>query len=198
MGAAYQCVTMPPDQTKNQVVLHVESPTKPYRILCSRCETDWWIWFGLPTVTTVQIWAGHHYNIVLPCLTSRGVKYTHDINDTVLHGNRGPLGLCGISPASNQKEITVGDPPTPRHNVPTRHAASTLIHGGRAEGLDPTTTPFPAYDPIYDIEALLFGKEFLRMAGIVQMLHRHRPPYDKYPYHAHPKRIRATQPRTQA
>ena len=25
------CLTMPPDQTKNQVVLHVESPTKPYQ-----------------------------------------------------------------------------------------------------------------------------------------------------------------------
>ena len=39
------------DQTKNHVVLHVESPTKPYRILCSRCETHWWFWYGLGYIT---------------------------------------------------------------------------------------------------------------------------------------------------
>ena len=30
---------MSPDQTKIHVVLHVEPPTNPYRILCSRCES---------------------------------------------------------------------------------------------------------------------------------------------------------------
>ena len=45
-------VTNTGDQTKNQVVLHVEHPTKPYRILCSRCETHWCIWFGLRYITT--------------------------------------------------------------------------------------------------------------------------------------------------
>ena len=39
-------------------------------------------------------------------------------------------------------------------------------------------------------EALLFGKNFLRMAGIVQMLHRLQTPYDKYSYNAHRKRKR--------
>jgi hypothetical protein len=48
-------VTKPPDQTKIQVILHVESPTKHYRILCSRCETDWCIWIGLPTLTMMPI-----------------------------------------------------------------------------------------------------------------------------------------------
>ena len=50
-----------------------------------------------------------------------------------------------------------------------------------------------AHDPndrILQGEATLFGKEFLRMAGIVQMLHAIKPPYDKYPY-AHRKRVRA-------
>ena len=32
-------VTMSPDQTKIQVILHVSSPTNPYRNPCSRCET---------------------------------------------------------------------------------------------------------------------------------------------------------------
>jgi hypothetical protein len=103
--------TKAPDQTKNQVVLHVEHPTKPYRILCSRSECHWQIRFGLPMLTISPFWLAHRYRIVLPNITGRGVKYTHnDIKHTVLHSNRGPLGLCGISPASNQKEIT---PPYP-------------------------------------------------------------------------------------
>ena len=39
-------VTNPGDQTKNQVILHVEHPTKPYRNLCSRCESAWCVWLG--------------------------------------------------------------------------------------------------------------------------------------------------------
>ena len=165
-----------------------------------------WSWVRLPTLTTLPIWLAHHSIVLLPTLTSRGVKYTHDIKHTVLHSNRGPLGLCGISQASNQKEITVGDggakhrsmdPPTEWHSVADPHAVATIRQGG-PPGPDPTTTPCWAYGLIIVIEANNFGKEFLRMAGIVQMLHAHKPPYDKYSYHAHPKRIRATQPRTQA
>ena len=36
----------------------------------------------------------------------------------------------------------------------------------------------PAYDPIITSEASYFGKEFLRMAGIVKMLHALLPHYD--------------------
>ena len=46
----------------------------------------------------------------------------------------------------------------------------------------PTTDPKKAYGLIIRIEAYYFGKNFLRMAGIVQMLHAHKPPYVKYPY----------------
>ena len=38
-----------------------------------------------------------------------------------------------------------------------------------------------AYDPndaIYTSEASVYGKKFLRMAGIVQMLHAFYPPYE--------------------
>jgi len=35
----------------------------------------------------------------------------------------------------------------------------------------PAIAPAKAYDPIIDCEGSYFGKEFLRMAGIVQMLH---------------------------
>ena len=44
-------------------------------------------------------------------------------------------------------------------------------HTIRPGGLDPTVTPMLAYDCEYSSEANKFGKESLRMAGIVQMLH---------------------------
>jgi hypothetical protein len=53
-----------------------------------------------------------------------------------------------------------------------------------------------ASDCEYSCEASKFGNEFLRMAGIVQMLHAHNSRYDKYPY-AHRKRKRLVQPRDQ-
>jgi len=31
-----------------------ETPTKHYRILCSRCETHWCFWHGLPTLTSLH------------------------------------------------------------------------------------------------------------------------------------------------
>ena len=132
-------VTRVAHHTKIQVALHEKCPTKPYRNLCSRCETLWSIRIGLPTVTRMPIWLHHRYRIVLPIITSRGVKYTHDINCTVLHSDRGPLGLCVISQASTQKVIPVGDggakhrsidPPTPRHNVADPHAVAAFEHGG--------------------------------------------------------------------
>ena len=45
-GGGLPIPTNPGDQTKNHVVLHVEHPTKPYRILCSRCESAWCVWLG--------------------------------------------------------------------------------------------------------------------------------------------------------
>ena len=148
----------------------------------------------LPTLTNRPFWLAHHSLTLLPIITSRGVKYTHDIQHTVLHSNRGPPGLCGISQASDPKKVVVTDPPTARHNVATPHAVATLIHGG----VDPTTTSSWAYGVYSHIEANYFGKEFLRMAGIVQMLHARTTPNDKYPY-AHPKRVRRSQQaRTQA
>jgi len=82
-----------------------------------------------------------------------------------------------------------------------RCTTDTIEHGRvighrRSGGPHPNATPIaPAkvYDPISHIEAIYFGKEFLRMAGIVQMLHGHKPPYDKYQY-ANRIRIRQVQP----
>jgi hypothetical protein len=87
--------TNAPDQTKNHVVLHVESPTKPYRILCSRCESAWCVWLGHGALTRcyqLTLLAVCRYNIVLPIITGRGVKYTHNdhINPTVPTHSGGP------------------------------------------------------------------------------------------------------------
>ena len=51
---ALPIVTMPGDQTKNHVVLHVESPTNPYQlyrdpVLAER--THWWFWLGGAALT---------------------------------------------------------------------------------------------------------------------------------------------------
>ena len=51
IGGLLPIVTKAGDQTKNQVVLHVEHPTKPYQDLCSRSETDWGIWLGRGALT---------------------------------------------------------------------------------------------------------------------------------------------------
>ena len=131
-------------------------------------------------------------------ITSRGVKYTHnDHEHLILHSNRGPSGIRLIPTEHTPKKV-VGDPPTPRHSVADPHAVPTLIHGGRAEGLDPTTTPIGAYGVISVVKAFHFGNKILRMAGIVQMLHAIKPPYDKYLLNAHRTRTLTTRARDQA
>ena len=54
------------------------------------------------------------------------------------------------------------------------------------------TWAYGSNDRIMCSEANYYGKKFLRMAGIVQMLHAFKPPSDNYVY-AHPKRIRTVQ-----
>ena len=136
----------------------------------------------------------------LPMITSRGVKYTHnDIKHSILDPDRGPTRIRLIPQEHTQKKV-VGDggakhrsvaPPTTWYNVAGRHAVATICQGG-TQATQTAFASIPAYDPITVIKANYFGKDFLRMAGIVQMLHVHKPPNDNYSY-AHPKRIRATQ-----
>jgi hypothetical protein len=107
-GGGLPTLTKGRDQTKNQRVLHVEHPTNPYRILCSRSECHWGIRFGLPTLTTLPFWPDHRYKIVLPCLTGRGVKYTHnDHEHLILHHHSGPRGIRPIPQASTQEVIVI-------------------------------------------------------------------------------------------
>ena len=60
IGGTLPIVTMPGDQTKNQVVLHVESPTRPYQdpVLAERVPLVCLAWSGvrLPGVTMSPIW----------------------------------------------------------------------------------------------------------------------------------------------
>ena len=186
MDQAYQSLPTPVTKPKPPGQGEVETPTNPYRNPCSRCETHWSFWIGLPTVTTFRIWVHHHYVMLLPNITSRGVKYTHDIKHTVLHSNRGPTGLCVIPPASTQEAIV--HTPSKGHIVPRRRPLHPG-HGGRSGPPHPAFASIPAYDPIIVIKASYFGKKILRMAGIVQMLHALNTPNDNYSY-AHPKRIR--------
>ena len=51
-------------------VLPEETPTKHYRILCSRSETHWWFRFGLPTLTMSPIWLYTCRRRPLPIITT--------------------------------------------------------------------------------------------------------------------------------
>ena len=128
---------------------------------------------------------------------------THDHKHNPIFTDSGGPGLCVISQSRHQSLEVVGDggakhrsvaTPSTWHSVADRHAVAT-IHPG---GLDPTTTPIVAYDPISCREAFLFGNKILRMAGIVQMLHAIKPPYDKYLLNAHRTRTLTTRARDQA
>jgi len=112
-----------------------------------------------------------HYNIALPIITTWPVKYTHnDRNSHILYSDSGPRGLCVIPQASTQEVIVIVipvrdggaqhrsmDTPTPPYRVADPDAAAkvhTVDGYPRAEGLDPTTTSEPRYDPDTVCEAV--------------------------------------------
>ena len=130
---------------------------------------------GKPTLGGRTPAESHHYQLLPPGLIR---------SDT-------PEDLASMAPTvasgGGAKHRSI-DPPSAWHSVADPHAASTMTQGGHP-GLDPTTTSYWAYDVYSHTEATQFGKEFLRMAGIVQMLLALWPPHDKYPY-ANPEGIR--------
>jgi hypothetical protein len=97
----------------------------------------------LPMLTNRPSWLGHRYRIVLPIITGRGVKYTHNdhINHTVPTHSGGP-GLCVIHPERHQ--------PLEVDHDPTR---STEYTGSRTLLAPATTTSEPASDCEYTCEA---------------------------------------------
>ena len=47
-----------------------ETPTKHYRIACSRSGSHWCFRFGLPTLTMSPIWVGTYREAALPIITT--------------------------------------------------------------------------------------------------------------------------------
>jgi hypothetical protein len=88
--------------------------------------------------------------MLLPIITSRGVKYTHnDINSHISNSDSGPTSIRLIPPASIQKEIVVRDggakhrsvdPPTTWHSVADPDAVAAIPQGG-ANGDPAVLTP---------------------------------------------------------
>ena len=76
--------------------------------------------FGLvtPPITSPYqrtVLAVCHYNIVLPFITGRGVKYTHnDIKHSILHPDSGPTGIRLVPTEHTQKEIAPPHPHDPQ------------------------------------------------------------------------------------
>jgi len=129
---ALPIVTNPGDQTKNHVVLHVEHPTKPYQLYRYPVPTERnplvclaWSGVRLPGVTNQPFWLDLHSHVVLPIITSRGVKYTHDIRHLVLHPDSGPPGIRLIPQASDQKEIAPPHPHDPQSHTVREPAVLT-------------------------------------------------------------------------
>ena len=109
MAQAYQSLPRSLTRPNPPFQWEVRTPTKPYQDLCSRCETHWCIWIGLPTLTRIRIWLCHRYRIVLPNITSRGVKYTHnDRNSHIPNSDSGPTRIRLIPTEHPQKKV-VGD-----------------------------------------------------------------------------------------
>ena len=83
-------------------------------ILCSRSETNWGIWLGAGTLTNAYqstVLAVCHSRTLLPIITGRGVKYTHnDIQHLVLHTDSGPTRIRLVPEASDPKEVVMRDP----------------------------------------------------------------------------------------
>jgi len=88
--------------------------TKSIDILCSRCESLGV--FGLvPGPLTrcyhVTVLAVCHSRTLLPIISGRGVKYTHnDIQHLVLHPDSGPTRIRLVPEASDPKKVAMQDP----------------------------------------------------------------------------------------
>ena len=68
----------------------------------------------LPFPTKAPFWLCLHSITLLPIITGRGVKYTHnDIKHTVLHTDSGPRGIRLVPTEHTQKEIAPPHPDDP-------------------------------------------------------------------------------------
>jgi hypothetical protein len=145
------------------------------------------------------VWVHHRYVLLLPCLTIRPDQTKHT-KESGQYGGRRPHRYeadrshrtlhHSHSVMHRGHELAIqaillrrpGGPIRPtwyrvRRPVPAPHHHARWRSGG-PHPKTPPIAPTTAYDLIFVIEANNFGKEFLRMAGIAQMLHRHKPSND--------------------
>ena len=169
-GAAYQ--SLPTVATKPKTIGSCMWNTLPNLTgSCARDANQLGV-FGLvtPPITSPYqrtVLAVCHNKTVLPIITGRGVKYTHnDHINHILHHHSGPTGIRPVPTEHTHEEIA------------RPHTRSAEHTGSGSGGPHPTTTPIEAYDCEYCCEAVKFGNDFLRMAGIVQMLHARTTPND--------------------
>ena len=162
-------------------------------------------------LTNQPIWLHLHSLTLLPNPTTWPVKYTHAqrTQHRPTHGSRGHCPVPQDDTVASDSEHSVrhlhprqlihippthlracalqqaGQSTTPPRDIgdsTTTHTRSAEHTGSRAGDPHPTTTSSWAYDCESCCEANNFGKEFLRMAGIVQMLHILQPPYGARSY----------------
>ena len=117
-GAPYQCLPTP--QTKPKTMWScMWNPLPNLTKIRARGANQLGV-FGLvrgPLTRCYQstVLAVDQYKIVLPIITGRGVKYTHnDHEHRILHPDSGPLGIRLIPPASNPKAIARPHPHDPQ------------------------------------------------------------------------------------
>ena len=70
---------------------------------------------ALPTLTKASFWLHRRSIVLLPIITGRGVKYTHnDIKHSILHPDSGPTGIRLVPTEHTQKEIAPPHPHDPQ------------------------------------------------------------------------------------
>ena len=114
MGASYQ--SLPTGETKPKTMWSCMCFPLPNLTNISARDAKPIGAFGsvqepLPFPTNRPLWLHHRSHVVLPIITSRGVKYTHnDIKHLVLHPDSGPPGIRPIPPEHPPKKVVMRDP----------------------------------------------------------------------------------------
>jgi hypothetical protein len=132
---------------------------------------------GKPRMASKTPPACRHYQL-LPSATIKPNE--SNILDSILDITAGVIDTQSGGPEGRCTTHTTHTVRHPRMFA-DRGSRQDIRHGGPWPP-DPAFASFWAYGLISRIEGSYFGKEFLRMAGIVQMLHIHRPPYGAQSY----------------
>jgi hypothetical protein len=148
----------------------------------STCKTTWFlVWSGdmvspgKPTLGSGGPATVHHYQS-LPAANINRVICSYHSSSTA--SSCACLAMLSTSATGISLHVSRATP-TDRHPIMFQITMQDQdTHGGRTGPTHHTTTPNDCDCPDTVCEANKFGKDFLRMAGIVQMLHALAPPYD--------------------